>query len=300
MPKKETSADSKDTRPEQVQQIPISEIRPFANHPFKVLDDELMQDTVDSIMQFGVLSPAIIRPTADGGYEMVAGHRRLRASEICGKETIPAIVRNMTDDEAVILMVDSNLQRESISPMERAQAYKMKLEALKHQGKRLVMENRSTSPQVGEKSSWAVSVVAGDAGESRSQIQRYIRLTELTPELQEKVDSKEIAFSPAVELSFLSKDEQTGVLDAMDYAQATPSLSQAQRLKKLSREGKCTQEAMYAVMSEEKKGELDRVTLKSDTLRKYFPKSYTPQQMEKTIINLLEQWQKKRQRQNER
>lgn len=293
MPKKETSADSKDTRPEQVQQIPISEIRPFANHPFKVLDDELMQETVDSIMQFGVLSPAIIRPTADGGYEMVAGHRRLRASEICGKETIPAIVRNMTDDEAVILMVDSNLQRESISPMERAQAYKMKLDALKHQG-------RSTSRQVGEKSSWAVAQVSTDANESERQVHRFIRLTELIPELQEMVDSKEIAFSPAVELSYLSPNEQTQFLDAMDYSQNTPSLSQAQRLKKLSRDGKCTQEAMYAVMSEEKKGELDRVTLKSDTLRKYFPKSYTPQQMEKTIINLLEQWQKKRQRQNER
>lgn len=293
MPKKENSADSKDTQVEQVQQIPIGQIRPFTDHPFKVLDDELMQDTVDSIMQFGVLSPAIIRPAAEGGFEMVAGHRRLRASEIAGKDTIPAIVRNLTDDEAVILMVDSNLQRENILPSERAYAYKMKLEALKHQG-------RSTSRQVGEKSSWAVAQVSADANESERQVHRYIRLAELVPELLAKVDSKEIAFGPAVELSFLSKYEQAGVLDAMEYAQATPSLSQAQRLKKLSREGKCTQEAMYAVMSEEKKGELDRVTLKSDTLRKYFPKNYTPQQMEKTIINLLEQWQKKQQRQNER
>lgn len=299
MPKKEKTTDSKDTQAEQVQQIPISKIRPFANHPFKVQDDELMQDTVDSIMQFGVLSPAIIRPTADGGYEMVAGHRRLRASEICGKETIPAIVRNMTDDEAVILMVDSNLQRESISPMERAQAYKMKLEALKHQGKTVILPEDSTSNQVGRKLESA-AIIGQQTGESQTQVRRFIRLTELIPEIQDMVDSKEIAFSPAVELSYLSPNEQTQFLDAMDYSQNTPSLSQAQRLKKLSRDGKCTQEAMYAVMSEEKKGELDRVTLKSDTLRKYFPKSYTPQQMEKTIINLLEQWQKKRQRQNER
>lgn len=292
MAKTEKSAEH-DNQTEQVQQIPIRQIHPFAGHPFKVTDDELMQDTVDSIMQFGVMSPAIIRPDPGGGYEMVAGHRRLRASEIAGKETIPAIVRNLTDDEAVILMVDSNLQREMILPCERAKAYKMKLEALKHQG-------RITSRQVGEKSSWAVAKVSADANESERQVHRYIRLTELIPELQEKVDSKEIAFSPAVELSFLSEKEQAGVLDAMDYAQATPSLSQAQRMKKLSQEGKCTQDAMYAVMSEEKKGELDRVTLKSDLLRKYFPRNYTPKQMENTIINLLEQWQKKRQRQNER
>lgn len=292
MAKTEKSAEH-DNQTEQVQQIHIRQIHPFAGHPFKVMDDELMQDTVDSIMQFGVMSPAIIRPDPGGGYEMVAGHRRLRASEIAGKETIPAIVRNLTDDEAVILMVDSNLQRETILPSERAKAYKMKLEALKHQG-------RATSRQVGEKSSWAVAKVSADANESERQVHRYIRLTELIPELQEKVDSKEIAFSPAVELSFLSEKEQAGVLDAMDYAQATPSLSQAQRMKKLSQEGKCTQDAMYAVMSEEKKGELDRVTLKSDLLRKYFPRNYTPKQMENTIINLLEQWQKKRQRQNER
>lgn len=285
---------------EQVQQIPISEIRPFKNHPFKVLDDELMQQTVESIKQAGVLNPTIIRPVPEGGYEMVAGHRRQHAAELAGLDTIPAIVRDLTDDEAVILMVDSNLQRETITPMERAQAYKMKLEALKHQGKRIEVQGDATSPQIGEKSSWAVSIVANDAGASRSQVQRFIRLTELIPEVQEKVESGEVAFSPAVELSFLSHEEQKQFLDAMDYSQNTPSLSQAQRLKKLSREGKCTQEAMYSIMSEEKKDELDRVTLRTDVLRKYFPRNYTPIQMQNTIIKLLEQWQKKRQRQNER
>lgn len=285
---------------EQVQQIPISEIRPFENHPFKVLDDELMQQTVESIKQAGVLNPTIIRPVPEGGYEMVAGHRRQHAAELAGLDTIPAIVRNLSNDEAVILMVDSNLQRETITPMERAQAYKMKLEALKHQGKRIEVQGDATSPQIGEKSSWAVSIVANDAGASRSQVQRFIRLTELIPEVQEKVESGEVAFSPAVELSFLSHEEQKQFLDAMDYSQNTPSLSQAQRLKKLSREGKCTQEAMYSIMSEEKKDELDRVTLRTDVLRKYFPRNYTPIQMQNTIIKLLEQWQKKRQRQNER
>ena len=217
---------------EQVQQIPMSEIHPFRNHPFKVLDDELMQQTIDSIMQVGILNPAIIRPDPEGGYEMVAGHRRLYAADLAGLKTIPAIVRNLTDDEAVILMVDSNLQRETISPMERAQAYKMKLEALKHQGKKVELQADSTSPQLGEKSSWAVSIVANDANASRSQVQRFIRLTELLPEVQEKVESKEIAFSPAVELSYLTHDEQRQFLDAMDYSQNTPSLSQAQRLKK--------------------------------------------------------------------
>ena len=260
---------------EQVQQIPLSEIRPFKNHPFKVTDDELMQQTIDSIMQVGVLNPAIIRPAPEGGYEMVAGHRRLHAADLAGLKTIPAIVRNLDDDEAVILMVDSNLQRETISPMERAQAYKMKLEALKHQGKRVDLEDKSTSRQVGEKS-WAVAKVGADANESERQVHRYIRLTELLPEVQKKVDSKEIAFSPAVELSYLTRDEQKQFLDAMDYSQNTPSLSQAQRLKKLSREGKCTQEAMRSIMSEEKKEEQERITLSSDTLRKYFPRSYTP------------------------
>ncbi len=283
---------------EQVQQIPLSEIRPFKNHPFKVTDDELMQQTIDSIMQVGVLNPAIIRPAPEGGYEMVAGHRRLHAADLAGLKTIPAIVRNLDDDEAVILMVDSNLQRETISPMERAQAYKMKLEALKHQGKRVDLEGKTTSTQIAQKLS--VEKVADEAGTSRDQVQRYIRLTELLPEVQKKVDSKEIAFSPAVELSYLTRDEQKQFLDAMDYSQNTPSLSQAQRLKKLSREGKCTKDAMFSIMSEEKKEEKERITLESDTLRKYFPRSYTPLQMQQTIIKLLEQWQKKRQRQNER
>ena len=283
---------------EQVQQIPLSEIRPFKNHPFKVTDDELMQQTIDSIMQVGVLNPAIIRPAPEGGYEMVAGHRRLHAADLAGLKTIPAIVRNLDDDEAVILMVDSNLQRETISPMERAQAYKMKLEALKHQGKRVDL----TCDQVGHKldSKKSIQKVAEDAGESKTQVQRYIRLTELLPEVQKKVDSKEIAFGPAVELSYLTHDEQKQFLDAMDYSQNTPSLSQAQRLKKLSREGKCTKEAMRSIMSEEKKEEQERITLSSDTLRKYFPRSYTPLQMQQTIIKLLEQWQKKQQRRNER
>ena len=285
---------------EQVQQIPLSEIRPFKNHPFKVVDDELMQQTIDSIMQVGILNPAIIRPAPEGGYEMVAGHRRLHAADLAGLKTIPAIVRNLTDDEAVILMVDSNLQRETISPMERAQAYRMKLEALKHQGKRVDLEGKTTSRQVGEKSSWAVAKVGADANESERQVHRYIRLTELLPEVQEKVESKEIAFSPAVELSYLTHDEQRQFLDAMDYSQNTPSLSQAQRLKKLSREGKCTQEAMFSIMSEDKKDDLMRITLSNDILRKYFPRNYTPLQMQETIIKLLEQWQKKRQRQNER
>ena len=283
---------------EQVQQIPLSEIRPFKNHPFKVTDDELMQQTIDSIMQVGVLNPAIIRPSPEGGYEMVAGHRRLHAADLAGLKTIPAIVRNLDDDEAVILMVDSNLQRETISPMERAQAYKMKLEALKHQGKRVDLEGKSTSQLVGKlETADKVGELAGDSGR---QVQRYIRLTELLPEVQKKVDSKEIAFSPAVELSYLTRDEQKQFLDAMDYSQNTPSLSQAQRLKKLSREGKCTQEAMRSIMSEEKKEEQERITLSSDTLRKYFPRSYTPLQMQQTIIKLLEQWQKKQQRRNER
>ena len=283
---------------EQVQQIPLSEIRPFKNHPFKVTDDELMQQTIDSIMQVGVLNPAIIRPAPEGGYEMVSGHRRLHAADLAGLKTIPAIVRNLDDDEAVILMVDSNLQRETISPMERAQAYKMKLEALKHQGKRVDL----TCDQVGHKldSKKSIQKVAEDAGESKTQVQRYIRLTELLPEVQKKVDSKEIAFGPAVELSYLTHDEQKQFLDAMDYSQNTPSLSQAQRLKKLSREGKCTKEAMRSIMSEEKKEEQERITLSSDTLRKYFPRSYTPLQMQQTIIKLLEQWQKKQQRRNER
>ena len=247
---------------EQVVQIPLTELHPFEGHPFKVLDDELMQDTVDSIMQFGVLTPAIVRPDPGGGYEMVAGHRRLRASKIAGKETMPVIVRNMTDDEAIILMVDSNLQRENILPSERAFAYKMKLDAIKHQGKRRDL----TSGQVVQKLS--VEAVAEGTGESYKQVQRYIRLTELNPQLLEMVDTKQLAFNPAVELSYLKPAEQQEFIDAMDYAQATPSLSQAQRLKKLSQDGKCTSEAMCAVMSEEKKSELDHLTLRNDVLSK--------------------------------
>ena len=289
----------KSTQPEEVRKIPVSEVHPFEGHPFRVVDDELMQQTVDSIKQFGVLTPAIVRPAPDGGYEMVSGHRRLHACELAGLKEIPVIVRNLTDDEAVILMVDSNLQRECILPSERAAAYKMKLDALKHQGQRKDLGDEATSAQVGPKS-WAAEKVAQEAGDSKSQVKRFIRLTELLPELQEKVDSKEIAFNPAVELSYLKPDEQKRFLDAMDYSQATPSLSQAQRIKKLSQAGECTQNAMYKVMSEEKKDELDRITIKSDVLRKYFPRSYTPIQMEQTIIKLLEQWQKKRQRENER
>ena len=284
---------------ERVINLSPGEISDFPNHPFKVLMYEEMQQMAESVKEHGVLVPALVREKPGGGYEMVAGHRRLHAADLAGLKTIPAIVRNLDDDEAVILMVDSNLQRETISPMERAQAYKMKLEALKHQGKRVDLEGKSTSRQLVGKLETAdkVGELAGDSGR---QVQRYIRLTELLPEVQKKVDSKEIAFSPAVELSYLTRDEQKQFLDAMDYSQNTPALSQAQRLKKLSREGKCTQEAMRSIMSEEKKEEQERITLSSDTLRKYFPRSYTPLQMQQTIIKLLEQWQKKQQRQNER
>lgn len=279
--------------------LPLSELHDFPNHPFKVRDDEAMQETTESIRQYGVLVPAIVRPREVGGYEIIAGHRRRHGSELAGLSAMPCIVRQMDDDTATILMVDSNIQRENILPSERAQAYKMKLEALKHQGKRVDLEGKSTSRQLVGKLETAdkVGELAGDSGR---QVQRYIRLTELLPEVQKKVDSKEIAFSPAVELSYLTRDEQKQFLDAMDYSQNTPSLSQAQRLKKLSREGKCTKEAMRSIMSEEKKEEQERITLSSDTLRKYFPRSYTPLQMQQTIIKLLEQWQKKQQRRNER
>lgn len=292
-------AQSKSSQSEEVRKIPVAEIHPFEGHPFRVVDDELMQQTVDSIMQFGVLSPAIVRPDPNGGYEMVSGHRRLHACELAGLEEIPAIIRNLTDDEAVILMVDSNLQRETILPSERAAAYKMKLEALNRQMGRPPKENvGQVVPTFQGKRS--TEIIGEQTGESGRQVQRFIRLNELLPEIREKVDTKEIAFSPAVELSYLKPDEQKQFLDAMDYSQVTPSLSQAQRLKKLSQSGECTQDAMYKVMSEEKKDELDRITLRSDVLRKYFPRSYTPIQMEQTIIKLLEQWQKKRQRENER
>ena len=286
--------------------LPLSELHDFPNHPFKVRDDEAMQETAESIRQYGVLVPAIVRPREDGGYEIIAGHRRRHGSELAGLSAMPCIVREMDDDTATILMVDSNIQRENILPSERAQAYKMKLEAIRRKAGRPAKEAENlpeeNCDQVGHKldSKKSIQKVAEDAGESKTQVQRYIRLTELLPEVQKKVDSKEIAFSPAVELSYLTHDEQKQFLDAMDYSQNTPSLSQAQRLKKLSREGKCTKEAMRSIMSEEKKEEQERITLSSDTLRKYFPRSYTPLQMQQTIIKLLEQWQKKQQRRNER
>ena len=283
---------------ERVQEIPLSELHPFKNHPFRVVDDEAMQRTVESVAQFGVLAPALARPRSEGGYELVAGHRRIRASELAGLETMPVIIRPMDDDTATIAMVDSNLQRETLLPSERAFAYKMKMEAMKHQGERTDL----TSGQLGRKSDGKESreLIAEQTGESARQVQRFINLTNLIPELLDMVDRKEIAFNPAVELSFLKKEEQKGFLEAMDYGQSTPSLSQAQRIKKLSQAGMCTQEAMNTIMNEEKKSELDTVTLKNDVLRKYFPRSYTPKQMQDTIIRLLEQWQKKRQRDQSR
>lgn len=275
---------------ERVQEIPLAELHPFKNHPFKVIDDEAMLRTVESVARYGVLAPAIARPRVEGGYELVAGHRRHHASELAGKDTMPVIVRELDDDAAVILMVDSNLQRERILPSERAFAYKMKMDAIKHQGARSDL----TSGQVVQKSS--LEQIAEGTGESYKQVQRYIRLTELIPELLKMVDEGIIKFNPAVELSFLKKKEQENFIEAMDYSQNTPSLSQAQRLKKLSQDGKCTLEAMCAVMDEQKKEELDKVVIKNDVLKKYFPKSYTPKQMESTIIKLLEQWQKKRNR----
>ncbi len=287
-----------DAQRERVLEIPLSELHPFKNHPFKVKDDEAMLETADSIKQYGVLVPAIARPDPEGGYELVAGHRRHRASELAEKETMPVIVRDLDDDAATIIMVDSNLQRESLLPSERAFAYKMKLEAMKHQGERVDL----TCAQVGHKSDGRKSrdILAEQVGQSKNQIQRFIRLTELIPELLDMVDEKKIALNPAYELSFLKKEEQVDLLDAMDSEQATPSLSQAQRLKKYSQEGHLTLDMMRVIMGEEKKSDLDRVTFTSDTLRKYFPKSYTPQQMQETIIKLLEAWQKKRQRDQER
>ena len=285
-----------DAQREKVLEIPLSELHPFKDHPFKVKDDEVMMETADSIRQYGVLVPAIARPDPNGGYELVAGHRRHRASELAGKDTMPVIVRDLDDDQATIIMVDSNLQRESLLPSERAFAYKMKLEAIKHQGARTDL----TSVQVEQKLS-ARDHVAKDAGErSGIQVMRYIRLTELIPELLDMVDEKKIAFNPAYELSFLKKEEQVDLLDAMDSEQATPSLSQAQRLKKYSQEGHLTLDMMRVIMGEEKKSDLDKITFTSDTLRKYFPRSYTPQRMQETIIKLLEQWQRKRQQQHDR
>lgn len=284
-----------ETQKEQVQEIPLSDLHPFEGHPFRVVDDEDMEKTVESIKEYGVLTPAIVRPDPDGGYEIISGHRRHHASELAGKETMPVIVREMDDDAAIILMVDSNLQRETILPSERAFAYRMKLDAIKHQGK-------ATSSQLGMKSVGiqSLDVIGEQMGESRNQIHRYIRLTELIPQLLDMVDNGQIKFNPAVELSYLTKEEQEQFMEAMDYAQAAPSLSQAQRIKKLAQSGECTLDAMCEIMNEVKKGELDRVTLKTDVLRKYFPKSYTSKQMEDKIIQLLEQWQKKRERNMER
>ena len=278
---------------EAVQNIPLTELFPFKNHPFRIVDDEAMQRTVESVSQFGVLSPAIARPRVDGGYEIISGHRRLHASQLLGLETMPVIVRQMDDDTAVITMVDSNLQRETMLPSERAKAYKMKMDAMKRQGYRTDL----TSGQVGRKLEGKESreIIAEQTGESARQVQRYVNLTNLIPELMQMVDEKKIAFSPAVELSFLTPEEQTNLLDAMEYGQSTPSLSQAQRLKKLSQDGGCDRMAMYAMMSEEKKGDLEKVTIDSGDLRKFFPKSYTPKQMHDVIIKLLTQWQKRRQ-----
>ena len=280
---------------EQVQQIPIGELFPFKNHPFKVLDDESMQRTVESVEQYGVLSPLIARPRPEGGYEIISGHRRQHAAQLAGLDALPVIVRQMDDDAAVLLMVDSNLQRENILPSERAFAYKMKLEALKNQGARSDL----TSPQVAAKFR-SDDAVAKDQGISGDTVRRYIRLTNLVPELLDMVDEKKIAFNPAVELSYLDTNQQRDFLEAMNDTQNAPSLSQAQRLKKLAQEGHFSYDVAFAVMGEEKKDELDKVVIKNDTLRKYFPRSYTPKQMEDTIIKLLEQWQRKQQRQNER
>ena len=280
---------------EQIQQIPIAELHPFKNHPFKILDDEAMQRTVESVAQFGVLAPLIARPREEGGYEIISGHRRQHAAELAGLTTLPVIVRNMSDEEAVIKMVDSNLQREHILPSERAFAYKMKLEAIKKQGARSDLTSRQV---VGKLE--AADLVGKSSDESGRQVQRFIRLTNLIPELLDLVDQKKISFNPAVELSYLTAAEQRDFLEAMQDTQNAPSLSQAQRIKKLSQEGQCSYNAIFDIMGEEKKAEMDRVTIKNDVLRKYFPRSYTPKQMQDTIIKLLEQWQKKRQRSQER
>ena len=288
----ETDESRADSQLEKIQKIPISELVPFKNHPFKVVDDEAMMRTTESIAQFGVLTPLIARPLEDGGYEIVSGHRRVHAAEAAGLTEVPVIVRDMDDDAATVLMVDSNLQRESILPSERAFAYKMKAEALNHQGQRTDL----TSGQVVPKFKRTTEEIAAETGESYKTVQRFIRLTNLIPELLDMVDQKQISFNPAVELSYLTPEEQQHVIEAMDFTQAAPSLSQAQRLKKLSQEGGCTLEAMQDILGEVKKGDLERVAFKSEQLRKYFPKSYSPKQMQDTIIKLLEQWQRKRQR----
>ena len=289
----QTEENRADAQRERVQEIPLDQLKPFRNHPFKVRDDQRMLDTVDSIREYGVLVPAIARPDPEGGYELISGHRRKRGCEMAGLQTMPVIIRDLDDDAAVLVMVDSNIQREELLPSERAFAYKMKLEALKHQGARSDL----TSMQVAQKLS--VQKVGDDAGVSKDQVRRFIRLTELISELLDMVDERKLAFNPAVEVSYLKQDEQRMLLEAMDAEQTTPSLSQAQRLKKFSQEGRLTEEAMSAIMSEEKKGDMDKVTLRSDTLRRYFPKSYTPKQMEQTIIKLLDVW-KQRQKNQER
>lgn len=290
----QTEENRADAQRERVQEIPLDQLKPFKNHPFKVRDDQRMLDTVDSIREYGVLVPAIARPDPEGGYELISGHRRKRGCEMAGLQTMPVIIRDLDDDAAVLVMVDSNIQREELLPSERAFAYKMKLEALKHQGARSDL----TSMQVAQKLS--VQKVGDDAGVSKDQVRRFIRLTELISELLDMEDERKLAFNPAVEVSYLKRDEQRMLLEAMDAEQTTPSLSQAQRLKKSSLEGRLTEEAMSAIMSEEKKSDMDKVTLRSDTLRRYFPKSYTPKQMEQTIIKLLDVWQKQRQKNQER
>ena len=294
-----TEENRQEEQREQVRQIPIDDLHPFTNHPFKVLDDEAMTRTVESIAQYGVLAPLIARPRPDGdGYEIISGHRRQYAAKLAGLDTLPVIVRQMDDDAAVLLMVDSNLQRENILPSERAFAYKMKLEALKNQGARSDL----TCVQIGHKLNGAKArdIVADESGDNARNVQRFIRLTSLIPELLDMVDEKKIAFNPAVELSYLDESQQRDFLEAMNDTQNAPSLSQAQRLKRLAQEGHFSYDVAFAVMGEEKKGELDKVVIKNDTLRKYFPRSYTPKQMEDTIIKLLDQWQRKQQRQNER
>ena len=291
----QTEENRADAQRERVQEIPLDQLKPFRNHPFKVRDDQRMLDTVDSIREYGVLVPAIARPDPEGGYELISGHRRKRGCEMAGIQTMPVIIRDLDDDAAVLVMVDSNIQREELLPSERAFAYKMKLEALKHQGARMDL----TSCQVGTKLR-ADEKLAESVNESARTVQRFIRLTELISELLDMVDERKLAFNPAVEVSYLKRDEQRMLLEAMDAEQTTPSLSQAQRLKKFSQEGRLTEEAMSAIMSEEKKSDMDKVTLRSDTLRRYFPKSYTPKQMEQTIIKLLDVWQKQRQKNQER
>ncbi len=293
----QTEENRADAQRERVQEIPLDQLKPFKNHPFKVRDDQRMLDTVDSIREYGVLVPAIARPDPEGGYELISGHRRKRGCEMAGLQTMPVIIRDLDDDAAVLVMVDSNIQREELLPSERAFAYRMKLEAIERVKGRPKKVGQVVPDFQGKRST---EIVADGTGESYKQVQRYIRLTELIPELLDMVDERKLAFNPAVEVSYLKRDEQRMLLEAMDAEQTTPSLSQAQRLKKFSQEGRLTEEAMSAIMSEEKKSDMDKVTLRSDTLRRYFPKSYTPKQMEQTIIKLLDVWQKQRQKNQER